>query len=229
MAHAYFTYKPDKVLSDASYKRLSALMESSELGSGYKIAMRDLEIRGAGNVLGREQHGHLDKIGYELYSKLLKEQLGEVTKNFETELDIKLDAFIPESYVSSSSSRLDLYKALAEIRDESDKQRVISSAVEIYGKLPQEVENLVLIAELKNLCKKLEIIDLKLSKQGAVLTFKDLDSLRNGGVMQAVKDNPDRVKLSFSTNPVVYISGSEAKEIAQYSKRFLIYAQEKAN
>ena len=229
MAHAYFTYKPDKVLTDASYKRLNALMESSELGSGYKIAMRDLEIRGAGNVLGREQHGHLDKIGYELYSKLLKEQLGEVTKNFETELDIKLDAFIPESYISVSSSRLDLYKALAEIKDSADAERVVSSAVEIYGKLPVEVENLLLIAELKNLCKDFEIINLKLNKSGATLTLKDLNSLADGRIMQAVKGNAERVRLSFSTNPVVNISGIEAREIAAFTKRFLICAKEKEN
>ncbi|MBP5372888.1 MAG: transcription-repair coupling factor, partial [Clostridia bacterium] len=229
MAHAYFTYKPDKVLTDASYKRLGALMESTELGSGYKIAMRDLEIRGAGNVLGREQHGHLEKIGYELYSKLLKEQLGEVAKDFETELDVKLDAFIPESYVQVSSSRLDLYKALAEIKSDEDKQRVISSAAETYGPLPEEVENLIIIAELKNLCKKLEIINLKLNKSGCALTFKDLNSLSNGGVMQAVKDFSDRVKISFYTNPVVTITGEEAKEIAEFSLRFLNYAKEKAN
>ena len=77
MAHAYFTFKRDKVLSDTAYQRLSALMEFTDMGSGYKIAMRDLEIRGAGNVLGKEQHGHMDRIGYELYSKLLKESLGE--------------------------------------------------------------------------------------------------------------------------------------------------------
>ena len=164
-----------------------------------------------------------------IYSKLLKEQLGEVTKNFETELDIKLDAFIPETYIGVSSSRLDLYKALAEIKSPADKERVVSSAVEIYGKLPTEVENLITIAELKNLCKRLEIVSLKLNKTGATLSFKDLNSLQNGGIMQAVNDKKDRAKFTFSTNPVVHISGNDAKEIAEFTKSFLNYAVDKAN
>ena len=106
---------------------------------------------------------------------------------------------------------------------------MISSAAETYGPLPEEVENLIIIAELKNLCKKLEIINLKLNKSGCALTFKDLNSLSNGGVMQAVNDFSDRVKISFYTNPVVTITGEEAKEIAEFSLRFLNYAKEKAN
>ena len=95
MAHAYFTFDRDKVMSEAAYKRLSALTEFTEMGSGYKIAMRDLEIRGAGNVMGKEQHGHMDKVGYELYNKLLKESLGETKKESDVELDVNMDAYLP--------------------------------------------------------------------------------------------------------------------------------------
>ena len=203
MAHAYFTYKPDKVLTDAAYKRLSALMEHSELGSGYKIAMRDLEIRGAGNVLGREQHGHMDKIGYELYAKLLREQLGEVTKEFETELDVRLDAYIPESYVSSGANRLDVYKAIAEIRSSEDEKRVVGSIEDIYGKLPQEVENLILIAELKRLARKLEIIKLSVDKTSGRLTVKDLNSFRDGRLNAGLKEFEGKAVLYFDVNPVI--------------------------
>ena len=222
LAHAYFTYKEDKVLSDPAYKRLDALMENTELGSGYKIAMRDLEIRGAGNVLGREQHGHMEKIGYELYSKLLKEQLGEVTKDFETELDVKMDAFIPDSYISSSASRLDLYKALAEMRSDEDEKRVLSSAAENYGPIPEEVYNLALIAKLKFLCKNREIIKLSLNKKGGTLTFKDLNSLSDGGVLKAVEKFGDVAKLSFSSNPQVSFSFDNVKSAAKFAETFLL-------
>lgn len=229
MAHAYFTYKENKVLSDAAYKRLDALMENTELGSGYKIAMRDLEIRGAGNVLGREQHGHMEKIGYELYSKLLKEQLGEVTKDFETELDVRMDAFIPESYVENSASRLDLYKALAEICSEEDEKRVMSSAEQNYGAPPTEVCNLALIARLKNLCRKKEVIKLVLDKKGGALTFKDLNSLSDGGVLQAAEKFKDSVALTFTTNPQVLIRIFDAKKAALFALEFLNFASERAN
>ena len=118
-------------MSEAAYKRLNAIMEFTEMGSGYKIAMRDLEIRGAGNVLGREQHGHMERVGYELYAKLLKEQLGDAPKDFETELDIRTDDYIPENYISDSADRMDCYKQIAEIKTEADRARVEASLTDV--------------------------------------------------------------------------------------------------
>jgi len=225
VAHAYFTYKPDKVLSDGAYKRLSALMEHTELGSGYKIAMRDLEIRGAGNVLGKEQHGHMDKIGYELYSKLLKEQLGEVTKDFETELDVKLDAYIPDSYMSNSGARLDAYKAIAEIADPDDERRVRDSIAELYGAIPPEVENLILIAQLKRMAKKLEIIKLVVNNRMAQLTVKDINSFKDGKLTAAVNNYKGSAVLSFDVNPMITVTtGGGALANARLCRQFLVFA-----
>ena len=206
MAHAYFTYKPDKVLSENSYKRLSALMEHTELGSGYKIAMRDLEIRGAGNVLGREQHGHMDKIGYELYSKLLREQLGDIEKEYEVETDIHIDAFIPNGYIAVSASRLDAYKAIAEIRTEDDRVRVYNSLKESYGIPPEEVENLILVAEIRNLSGEFDVEKVTSAKDRAVLTFRDLNALRDGSVNAALTEYANKATLSFSSSPVVTLT-----------------------
>jgi transcription-repair coupling factor (superfamily II helicase) len=114
LAHAYFTFKAEKVMTDNAASRLKAIMEFTELGSGYKLAMRDLEIRGAGNVLGAEQHGHMDKVGYELYSKLLKEELTGETET-SAELDVRVNAYISEKYIESSAGRLDTYKQIAEM------------------------------------------------------------------------------------------------------------------
>lgn len=209
MAHAYFTFKKEKVISDTAYKRLSALMEFTEMGSGYKIALRDLEIRGAGNVLGREQHGHMDKIGYELYSKLLKESLGETVKDFDTELDINMDAYIPEGYVSSPPSRMDSYKQIAEIRTAEDEKRVRSSLEENYGKVPVEVDNLILIAKLKVAARKHNATKITLSGRKAEVELNGLDSLKEEGFLDKINAEKNAVTLSFKENPFLEFSLKE--------------------
>ncbi len=201
LAHAYFTYKRDKVLSDASYKRLSALMEFTEMGSGYKIALRDLEIRGAGNVLGREQHGQMDKIGYELYSKLLKESLNDNERETEIELDVKMNAFIPEGYVASSSSRMDIYKQIAEIKTAEDEERIRSSLAENYGKVPAEVDNLINIAKLKLAAKRHGCVKLTISDKSAFAELDGIERLKSEGFLPAITARKNEVTLSLTDAP----------------------------
>lgn len=203
MAHAYFTFKKEKVISDAAYKRLSALMEFTEMGSGYKIALRDLEIRGAGNVLGREQHGHMDRIGYELYSKLLRESLGETVKDFDTELDVNMDAFIPENYVSSPPSRMDCYKQIAEIKTAADEERVRSSLEDNYGKVPVEVDNLILIAKLKVAARKHNAVKISLSGKRAEIVLNGIDSLKEEGFLDRINSRKNVVTPAFRENPAL--------------------------
>ncbi|MBR2336339.1 MAG: transcription-repair coupling factor [Clostridia bacterium] len=201
LAHAYFTFKRDKVLSESAYKRLSALMEFTEMGSGYKIAMRDLEIRGAGNVLGKEQHGHMDRIGYELYSKLLKESLGEKQVERDVEMDIKMNAYIPETYIGSGSSRMDCYKQIAEIKSSEDKLRIVGSLLENYGKVPLEVENLILIAELKLAVKSRGGVKIVLSGRQAYVELDGLSSLNDGAFMDKIEKHKQAVTLSIGETP----------------------------
>ena len=203
MARAYFTYKADSVLTDSAYKRLSALTEYSDLGSGFKIAMRDLEIRGAGNVMGKEQHGHMDKIGYELYSKLLKQQLGEVTANYQTEIDVGVSAFIPETYLSSSAVRMDCYKQIAEIKSEQDEQRVITSMRENYGEIPQETINLIRIARLKEYCSYFGVVKAEIGKKSSRLVFPNLTSLSKENLMEAINVAKGYATLAFDENPYI--------------------------
>ena len=178
MAHAYFTFKRDKVLNEAAYKRLTAIMEFTEMGSGFRIAMRDLEIRGAGNVLGKEQHGHMDKVGYELYSKLLKEELGEKpAKN--VQLDIRVSAYIPEGYIENSAGRMDAYKEIAEIRTLADRNRVVGALEDLYGELPLEVENLVEIASVKAMAEEIGAEEVLSDKGAASLVFDSIERFGN--------------------------------------------------
>ena len=178
LAQAYFTFKGTKVMTSDATERLKAIMQFTELGSGFKIAMRDLEIRGAGNVLGAEQHGHMDKVGYELYSKLLKEELtGE--NQFSAELDVKLSAYIPEWYIESSSIRLDCYKQIAEIRSVDDYKRVCLSIEDGFGEMPAEVLNLLLIAVLKAYATPFNVKKITLDANGGTLALPGISSLKD--------------------------------------------------
>ncbi len=206
LAHAYFTFKPEHVMSEGAAARLKAIMEFTELGSGYKLAMRDLEIRGAGNVLGAEQHGHMDKVGYELYSKLLKEELtGEALTS--VELDVQVNAYISEGYIESSAGRLDSYKQIAEIATVADYKRVYTSLRETYGELPVAVENLLVIAVLKSYAAKLQVKKITVVKKVGSLEFPSLAAIGDKRIMAAVDKYQKNVRLNMSEAPVVEFFG----------------------
>ncbi len=153
-AYAYFTYPKGKTLTEIATKRLQAIREYTEFGSGFKIAMRDLEIRGAGNILGAEQHGHMESVGYDLYIKLLNEAIleekgGCVTQKTESVIDISLDAYLPEKYVRSGAQRIDLYKKIAAVETPDDKSDILDELTDRFGSPPKAAQNLVAIAYLR--------------------------------------------------------------------------------
>ena len=222
MAHAYFTFKRDKVLNEAAYKRLTAIMEFTEMGSGFRIAMRDLEIRGAGNVLGKEQHGHMDKVGYELYSKLLKEELGEKpAKN--VQLDIRVSAYIPEGYIENSAGRMDAYKEIAEIRTLADRNRVVGALEDLYGELPLEVENLVEIASVKAMTEEIGAEEVLSDKGAASLVFDSIERFGNLLLHDAMDRYRRYVKATAAVRPTLEFSAPEkdAGEMLALLKDFL--------
>lgn len=154
-AYAYFTYRQGKLLTEIARKRLQAIREYTEFGSGFKIAMRDLEIRGAGNLLGAEQHGHIESIGYDLYVKLLQEAVDEekgVVRPTERDclVDISVNAFIPEEYIESSAVRIDMYRKIASVSDCDDADDLEDELCDRFGELPRTVSDLILIA----LCRR---------------------------------------------------------------------------
>ncbi|MCI8633795.1 MAG: transcription-repair coupling factor [Lachnospiraceae bacterium] len=159
MAYAYFLYRRGKVLQEAAEKRLEAIGELTEFGSGFKIAMRDLEIRGAGNVLGPEQHGHMGAVGYELYCKLLQEAMSRVmhqpvAESFETTVYIKVNAYLPSTYIANESQKLDIYKKIAAIRGEEDYYDMQDELTDRYADMPQCVSNLLDISYIKALANQ---------------------------------------------------------------------------
>ena len=202
LANAYFMFKPQKVLTSDAAERLKAIMQFTELGSGFKLAMRDLEIRGAGNVLGAEQHGHMDRVGYELYSKLLKEELtGE--SQFAAELDIKATAYIPEAYIESSAGRMDCYKQIAEIRTVEDYKRVCLSIEDNYGPMPDEVLNLMIIAVLKAMATNFNVKRIEVDSNAGVLELPSINALKNAGLKAALDKYSDRTSLSMAQAPLI--------------------------
>lgn len=201
-AHAYFTFKPEKVLTQEASERLKAILEFTSLGSGFKIAMRDLQIRGAGNVLGAEQHGHMEKVGYELYSKLLQE---EITGKRETtaELEIGATAFIPEGYIESSSGRMEAYKEIAEIRSMEDYERVYTSLKETYGTLPEEVFSLLIIAVLRSYAAKYDVTKIVVNRERAAVEFSSLNTVGDKGLTRAMEKFKGNVSLSMVSSPAI--------------------------
>ena len=182
MAYAYLVYKKDKVLSEIAEKRLRAMREFTEFGSGFKVAMRDLELRGAGNILGTEQSGHMVSIGYELYCKLVEETIrelkGEIPQDavpeMDTSVELAIPAYLPEYYVSDEMTRLAMYKRIAAVASFDERDELFDELVDRFGDLPREAENLLSIALIRHLAGKLGIDRVQLQAGKLVLNFEQL-------------------------------------------------------
>ena len=228
MAYAYLTYNYDKVLTEEAYKRLDAIAEFTEFGSGFKLAMRDLEIRGSGNVLGAEQHGHMEKVGYELYSKLLSEAVNELKgENIEEENDvlvrIAIDAFIADSYMTRSEDRMVAYKTIAGIKTKEDKARVEKEFVSAFGKLPQETQNLIDIAFVKAKAKKLKATSIVSSAQAFEIVFENKEQIiGNEQIGDLIYKFRARCTLDFSKEPkICFKRESSQQENFEFLKEFM--------
>lgn len=156
MAYAFLLYRRDKLLKEVAEKRLAAIREFTDLGSGIKIAMRDLEIRGAGSLLGEAQSGHMEAVGYDLYCKMLNEAVtrlkgGEEEESFNTSVDLNIDAYIPESYIKNEYQKLDIYKRIAAIENEEEMDDMMEELIDRFGDIPKKVQQLLHIAALKGL------------------------------------------------------------------------------
>ena len=204
--YAYITYKRDKLLSEIADKRLKAIKEFTEFGSGFKIAMRDLEIRGAGSLLGEIQSGHLEQVGYDTYCKLLdevvKEMQGEEVKpEIDVQIDLDATCYIPDEYISDSSQKIEIYQDIALCKNEEDIQNVIDEMIDRFGNMPSEIENLIEIARIKILCKKLNISKVQGKHSFAVFTFELGEFTID--VNELAKNYRNRIKFSQGLKPQI--------------------------
>ena len=208
---AYLTFNRNKELSEIASKRLTAIREYTEFGSGFKIAMRDLEIRGAGNLLGSEQHGHMEAVGYDMYMKLLSEAVieekGEAPKTISKEclIDIRIDAHIPENYIESLPQRLSIYKRIADIRNDEDASDVLDELIDRFGDPPAGVEGLIKVALLRNTAANLGIYEIGQNNNSLLLYVEEIDMSL---VAILVKGMRGRILVSKGPKPYITLKKS---------------------
>lgn len=224
-AYAYVTYKRDKLLSEVADKRLKAIKEFTEFGSGFKIAMRDLEIRGAGSMLGEMQHGHMEQVGYDTYCKLLdeviKEMQGiEVVEEQDVQIDLAVSSYIPDNFIENSSQKIEIYQNIALCRTEEELQNVIDEVIDRYGRLPKELENLIDIARIKQLARKANILKIAQKENGIVFYFVK-EKIKPEMVNTLITKYPMLVKFSNAVEPYVTLRIKENENIIEKAKEFL--------
>ena len=206
VAYAYFTYEKDKVLTEVAEKRLRAIKDFTEFGSGFKIAMRDLEIRGAGNLLGVEQHGHIEAIGYDLYVKFLNETIkrlrGEkVEETIDTSIELSVDGYIPLNYIEDEEQKIEVYKKIAVIKNMEDYRELVDELIDRFGDIPKEVENLLDISYIKNTASRLNIKSISQSGNKIILEFNTLESISPNLVHFMASEYGKRIGFDLSKNP----------------------------
>ncbi len=213
---AYLTFPPRSGLSEIATKRLTAIREYTEFGSGFKIAMRDLEIRGAGNLLGTEQHGHMEAVGYDMYMKLLQEAVleekGEAvsTTNKECLIDISIDAHIPENYVSSLPHRLSMYRRIADIKTKEDAMDVTDEFIDRFGDPPACVDGLIRISLLRNTAAAMGIYEIKQNSNSLLLYVDKVDMSK---VAVLVKNMRGRILVSTGVKPYITVKKAPAQTV----------------
>ena len=228
-AYAYIMYKRDKLFTEVADKRLKAIKEFTEFGSGFKIAMRDLEIRGAGSLLGEIQHGHMEQVGYDTYCKLLdevvKEMQGyEVEEEQDIQIDINISSYIPDSYIDSSSQKIEIYQNIALCRNEENIQNVIDEIIDRYGVMPKELENLIEVARIKELCRVANVIKVAQRMKNIVFYF-DKNKYNPEIIDKLIKKYEFNVKFSSGIEPYVTlkIDSIADENIIKDIKEFLNY------
>ncbi|MCL1865787.1 MAG: transcription-repair coupling factor [Oscillospiraceae bacterium] len=241
-AFAYFTFSRGKVLSEIAEKRLKAVKEFTQFGAGFKIALRDLEIRGAGSVLGESQSGHLSSVGYETYVRLLEQaveelsgresggksgkdgwdsqpgEAGNASTGTVSVVDIKIDAFVPETYISNQAQRISCYKRIAEIRDEDDAVDVADELTDRYGAIPKSVNGLIQAARIRNMASRLGIGEVVQNKDRLILYWESPDMER---ISRVDAEFAGRVELNFAGRVAVYVKLMKNDDVVDVITRFL--------
>ena len=206
LAYAYFTYQRDKVLTEVAEKRLQAIKEFTEFGSGFKIAMRDLEIRGAGNLLGKEQHGHMEAIGYDLYTKLLDETVRKLTgrpieEKIDCMIELNIEAYIPMTYIKDENQKIEIYKKIAFIDGLSSLYDIEEEIEDRFGDIPDPVRNLMNVAYIKYLASKHGIVLVSEKPEGLLFKFKTDKYIKAEAVVKLMDEFGDKLTFNASQEP----------------------------
>ena len=223
--YAYITYKRDKMLSEGADKRLKAMKEFTEFGSGFKIAMRDLEIRGAGSLVGEIQHGHLEEVGYDTYCRLLdeviREEKGEkIKEEINVQIDLNVNCYIPDTYIEDSKQKIEVYQDIALCKTEEDIENVVDELIDRFGNMPEEIENLLEISRIKQKAKEKRVIKIKSNRMGIYFTFEDGADIDIDNLMKKYKNNII-ISKNLKSTIILKTTSSDEKEILKEVKDFL--------
>ena len=213
MAYAYFTVRPDKMLSETAQKRLSAIREFTEFGSGFRIAMRDLEIRGAGNIFGPEQSGQVAQVGYDMYCRLIEEAVREargaqgepVPYQTETRVEVRVDAYLPAEYVRGDTQRMEIFKRIAMIKTREIREDVIEEMIDRFGDIPECVMNLIDIAHLRGICGRLGVNRVNYTANTLICRLDPNAPLDPARLYAALEKTDKRLLLSASKEPAILL------------------------
>ena len=206
LAHAYFTLPENGTLTEDADKRLQALLDNTEIGSGFKVALSDLSIRGAGNILGAEQHGHIEKVGYEMYIQLLNEAVEELRTGVphkeirEVEMKIDAQAYIHEGYVSGRD-KMRIYKRIAGVSTVAQRDELVKELSDVFGPCPKPLQNLINISLLKNMARGYDVTKITVNKIGAGVVFEDSNVFKNESIMRAVSVFSNEAVLTSTIPP----------------------------
>ena len=208
-AYAFLMYKRDKILKEVAEKRLQAIKEFTELGSGFKIAMKDLEIRGAGNLLGKTQHGHMEAVGYDLYCKMLNEAVKAMKGkkeviDFTTAIDMDVDAYIPETYIVNEYQKLDIYKRIAAIESREESEEMRGELMDRFGEIPRCVENLLRISLIRMGAHALYVTEVKGKKDGITFTMDPKAQIRVENIEIVLANMEGNLKFSVKGVPTFF-------------------------
>lgn len=210
-AYAYLLYPENKALSEVAMKRLQVISDFTELGSGFKIAMKDMEIRGAGNLLGRDQSGDVYSVGFDMYVRLLNEAVNRLAlqKDYKEESEVLMEmeytGFIPDSYIINPQIKMEIYKKIAAVTDDAEFDSVLAELADRFGPIPEEVSSLLALAEIRIICRKLSIKSIK-ERQGEVaVEFNQVSNISIDKILKLIKDNPGTVRLNSKLPNYIYI------------------------
>lgn len=223
-AFAFLMYKQNTLLKETAEKRLQAIREFTDLGSGYKIAMRDLEIRGAGNLLGQAQSGHMEAVGYDLYCKMLNDAVmrlkGELTEEdeFETTLDLDINAFIPAAYVRNEYQKLELYKRISSIEIKDEMEDMTDELIDRFGELPKAVHNLLYVAYLKALAHKAYMTDVKQKDEKVFFEMKADAKVDVDRIPEVLNEHKGELSFRAGNIPTFVLNLEKIKKVKRLGK-----------
>ncbi len=217
IAYAYLTYRKDKILTEVAEKRLKAIKEFTELGSGFKIAMKDLEIRGAGNMMGSAQHGHMAAIGYDLYCRMLEDMVklikGEIDKEpIETTVELRVDAFIPVDYISDEMQKIEVYKKIAAISSFEDMMEIQDELIDRFSDIPPSVENLINIAYIRSIGKQFGIEEIKQKGNELLFQFESNDYIKGNLVNTLIGKYNRNINFKNDKKPIIAFKLGDLKQ-----------------